>query len=130
MRLTYRGTDYEYEPVETNLAETDVFGKYRGHSFHFSYPRHVPVPQPPHSLAYRGIRYETTDSGAMHTVSRSEATSLKMNARQSVMQEVERIHQQNIERRLLHRLEVARERGDELLVRQLQQEMGDQALSS
>ncbi|MGG6295948.1 arginine synthesis PII-interacting regulator PirA [Leptolyngbya sp. AN02str] len=130
MRLTYRGNGYEYEPVETNLAETDVFGKYRGQGFHFSYPRHIPVPQPPRSLSYRGVHYETTESGAIHTVSRSEATSLKMNARQAVMQEVEQIHQQNIQRRLQHRLEVAQQRGDEMLVRQLQQEMGDQAFSA
>ncbi|MGJ3249709.1 MAG: DUF4278 domain-containing protein [Elainellaceae cyanobacterium] len=131
MRLSYRGVRYDSEPLPVDMAETQRIGRYRGHTFRFAYPRHIPIPQPTLDLTYRGIMYQTSATGAIQTRQPVAATNevvptqnkaAKPN-RQSVLREVARVHNQNIQNRLQHRLEVARARGDENLVAQLEREM-------
>jgi len=106
-------------------------GSYRGQTFSFSYPRHIPVPQVPHNLTYRGVSYHTDEVGDQSpvsfrhhtagTVSPDARTSLK--TRRALMREVEQIHLQNIQKRLQHRIEAAQARGDQALVAELEKEM-------
>lgn len=61
MKLTYRGHQYETSFSPIDIAESELTGKYRGQSIQFHYPRHVPVPQTPHPLKYRGVSYSSTE---------------------------------------------------------------------
>jgi hypothetical protein len=132
MRLSYRGQHYDYEPVPVDMAETNTTGHYRGHQFNFSYPRHIPVPQPILDLKYRGVAYRTSSSGLITTpqpaiqpdqeVVPVRFKPVKSN-RQVLLREVAKIHSQNVQQRLQHRLDVARAKGDEWLVAQLEREM-------
>ncbi len=132
MRLSYRGQPYESEPISVDMAEANVTGHYRGHQFRFSYPRHIPVPQPVLSLKYRGVAYQTTASGlitAPQLVAQPKRETVRARLRsahsdrQILLHEAATIHSRNIQQRLQHRLEVARSKGDESLVAQLEREM-------
>ncbi|MGJ3247607.1 MAG: DUF4278 domain-containing protein [Elainellaceae cyanobacterium] len=132
MRLSYRGVRYDSEPLPVDMAETQRIGRYRGHAFRFAYPRHIPIPQPTLDLTYRGIMCRTSATGAVQTrqpvaAPVNEVVSTKNKVakpnRQNLLREVARVHSQNIQNRLQHRLEVARQRGDDTLVAQLEREM-------
>jgi hypothetical protein len=135
MRLSYRGNSYNLESVPVSMVESGITGRYRGQTFRFSHPRRVPVPQPILNLKYRGVAYQTTTTGGIETVptataqpvvSTAKSTYVKTSAIQSrrvLLNEVSRIHRQNIQRSLQHRLEVARAKGDQNLIYQLEQEM-------
>jgi hypothetical protein len=132
MRLHYRGNGYEYEPVEQNTVEsTKMNGRYRWQNFHFAYPHHIPVPPTAYNLKYRGVDYPTEEARELvstslrhHPVaSVTMPTRSSLQARRALMREVEQIHLQNIQERLLRRIEAAQARGDEDLVEQLEAEM-------
>ncbi len=131
MRLSYRGTSYDYDPIRVDQVESPIKRHYRGQPFNVSYPRHIPVPQPIQNLTYRGVAYRTTGTGGVEAVVPVAETAAAIptinwstrQARQALMKEVGRIHRTNIERSLLHRLEVARAKGDQYLVGQLEREM-------
>lgn len=134
MKLTYRGTQYNYEPTAVDMLDSQAVGRYRGQAVTFQYPRHIPV-QPVAQLKYRGVAYTTTETGAVRPIETSVQTqpavpdtlvstsvSTVTAARQKALAEVARVHQQNILASLQHRIEVAKARGDEMLVAQLEQE--------
>lgn len=132
MRLTYRGHDYEQEPVPPmQMRDSGSVGLYRGRELHFSYPRHVPVPQPVNQLQYRGVAYQTTETGEVNStgwvvrlVAHAQARHAIAHAQARLVdqQELARVHHQYLMERLQHRLEVARAKGDDALIRQLEQE--------
>ncbi len=57
MKLTYRGTSYDYSPpaVEGNVSDSD--GKYRGLDIRFRNVKKSPVQQPTLDLLYRGVAH-------------------------------------------------------------------------
>ncbi len=57
MKLTYRGTEYEYNPPEVATATGEVAGKYRGQDWRFCNRKKPPVLQPSYNLTYRGVKY-------------------------------------------------------------------------
>ncbi|WP_448601643.1 arginine synthesis PII-interacting regulator PirA [Thermoleptolyngbya sp.] len=132
MRLTYRGHDYEQElvpPVE--MRDSGSVGLYRGRELHFSYPRHIPVPQPVNRLQYRGVAYHTTETGEVNSIGRVVRPAAQPQARRAIahaparlvdQQELAKVHHQYLMERLQRRLEVARAKGDDALIRQLEQE--------
>jgi len=132
MRLTYRGHDYEQElvpPVE--MRDSGSVGLYRGRELHFSYPRHIPVPQPVNRLQYRGVAYHTTETGEVNSIGRVVRPAAQPQARRAIahaparlvdQQELAKVHHQFLMERLQRRLEVARAKGDDALIRQLEQE--------
>lgn len=135
MKLTYRGNRYESEPTAIDMIDSQVVGRYRGQSVTLQYPRHIPV-QPVMELKYRGAAYATTPSGQTRPISRpiqtqpavptttvAQSVSAIATARQQALAEVARVHRQNIVQTLQHRIEVAKARGDEMLVAQLEREM-------
>lgn len=134
MKLSYRGAHYDYEPIAANMAESELTGHYRGRHFQFNYPRHIPVPQPILTLNYRGSTYRTTATGGtealvpvegLREVASTSTQSIKtsLRARQALLSEVARVHRQNIQRSLEHRIEVARAKGDQQLINLLEREM-------
>lgn len=136
MKLTYRGNRYESEPNAIEMIDSQVVGRYRGQAVAFRYPRHIPVQQPMSGLTYRGVPYATTTTGEVRSVAPSvqtqpavpgiaavQSVSAIASARQRAMAEVAKVHRQNILQTLQHRIEVAKAKGDEMLVAQLEQEM-------
>lgn len=134
MRLCYRGVEYDHNPPSLEVTESEIMGCYRGRPLHFSYVRHIPFPQPVAELTYRGVAYRTLADGGIesvgqaHRVSHTDTSSHRpINAmaetRKQLLIEATRTHRENIQRSLEHRLRVAKAQGNELLVRQLEEEM-------
>ena len=140
MRLFYRSVSYDHVLAPIGMTESNAQGQYRGCSFHFVYPRHVPVTQPGLKLKYRGVAYQTTATGgasAIPSATRAAETAtrdvsqpgsisqnrLALQTRYAISNEVAKVHRQNVERSLQHRLEVAKSRGDQNLVSILEREM-------
>jgi hypothetical protein len=59
MKLTYRGTSYDYNPPTVEFSNSDTVGKYRGLDVRFRNPVKTPVLQPTLDLMYRGVAYTT-----------------------------------------------------------------------
>lgn len=135
MRLTYRGVDYDHNPPSLEMSESEITGCYRGRSYQFSYVRHVPFPQPVAELTYRGVAYKTNAKGQAEAVLSQPVGNRKdgvvglhpvrtmAEARRQLLKEAASAHRSNIQRSLEHRITVARNQGNEPLVRQLEEEM-------
>lgn len=136
MRLSYRGAHYEYEPTPVDLVDSGISGQYRGQSFTFAYPRHVPVPQTAALLKYRGVSYRTTATGKIESApatahpelapgERAVAIPLplKSRIRHLPTSDSAQVHLENIRQRLQHRIDVAKAKGDTNLLHQLEEEM-------
>ncbi len=146
MKLTYRGVDYDYNPPMLEVTESEVACRYRGNPCHYTYVRHVPIPQPAEELMYRGVAYQTTRQGhieqlASHplaanstvlSANRQTISSLRnkmmgispaAQARRDLVQEASLMHRQSIARSLQHRIEVAKAQGNDQLLQQLESEM-------
>ncbi|NJO44128.1 MAG: DUF4278 domain-containing protein [Cyanobacteria bacterium CRU_2_1] len=133
MQLSYRGVHYHYQPTPVDLVDSGISGRYRGQKVNFTYPRHVPLPQPVVELTYRGVTYRTTASGGVEPVALTDRNTVSVGqtvplplasqVRRLTNNGVIEVHRQNIQRRLQHRIEVAKTNGDESLLRQLEHEM-------
>ena len=121
MKLTYRGTNYEYDIPTVDMIEGEVAGKYRGQNWNYRYPRHIPVPQHPHDLRYRGVlesgrKSLKVDRDLIGTVDSTEAA---VTFAQKV-DEVAKVHRVNICNILDRRKQVARAKGDVKLMHLLE----------
>ncbi|MEM1311116.1 MAG: DUF4278 domain-containing protein [Cyanobacteria bacterium P01_D01_bin.71] len=133
MKLCYRGVSYDYTPPILEVTESEMLGQYRGRSLNFSYVKHVPFPQSEANLKYRGATYHTTRYGEIEAVVQVRQPTQEVQfqpvfdsmaaARRSLLQEAAEMHQANIKRSLERRMQVAQAKGDERLLRQLQDEM-------
>lgn len=139
MKLCYRGVEYDYHSPSLEMKESEVTGCYRGRTLHFSYPSHVPVPQPVARYTYRGVGYVTTAQGhpqplkaeaeVRQEVRQSVFQGIKgadspiMQARRHLLMESTVAHRTNMQRSLDHRLSVAKAQGNERLVQQLEEEL-------
>ena len=136
MSRCYRGVEYDYNPPSLEVREGEILGKYRGRPLHFNYVRHVPVPQPVADLTFRGVPYRTTAQGQVcpsevaHEQQRpsvfqgiKSSDNSIMRARRHLLKEAAESHRNNIQRTLQHRIEVARAQGNEMLLKQLEEEM-------
>ena len=128
VKLSYRGICYQDEPSDIEMNEGLASG-YRGQDCPlWRYPRHMPVQQGPIDLKYRGIadRIHQTAGPEFAALNVkpvvSEGDALMSTAKHSVKQEVAKTHRTNILENLEHRLQVARSRGDQELIRQLEKE--------
>ncbi|MEO0406991.1 MAG: DUF4278 domain-containing protein [Cyanobacteria bacterium P01_A01_bin.135] len=134
MNLSYRGATYRYAPPTVEQLESDLVGRYRGHRVRFSYPRHLQTSHTAATLSYRGVPYRTGESSADQAAQpapratrplqdllafRSRAAQTQRGA---VMQELASVHHQNLYQLLEHRIQVARDSGNQQLVDQLEQE--------
>lgn len=135
MQLSYRGVHHRYQPTPTDMVESGVTGHYRGQQVNFSYPRHIPVPQPVMRMQYRGVKYCTTPAGGTEAVPQTQHPEMAAGDKAVVMPlppitqvkrfqslELSTAHLDNIRKRLEHRMEVAKAKGDLVLLNQLEQE--------
>jgi hypothetical protein len=125
MKLSYRGVKYDNASSFLEVTEGDIGGTYRGQTWRSHYVRHIPEPAPVHDVRYRGVAYRTgqvavavpTATGARCTLPASHRRE-----REKELDEVSRMHLTNIRRSLERRMQVAKAKGDEKLVRLLEQE--------
>ena len=134
MQLSYRGSHYDLDIPFTEMLDSGMKGVYRGQTFPITYPRHIPV-QPAHELKCRGSAYRTTATGSTRPVVRPPvavvpsnklaAPSVDLGGQACKVQtpELEKMHKLHIQRRLQHRIEVAKAKGDQALLRLLEREM-------
>lgn len=129
MQLSYRGKQYTHDAAPVDMVDSGLVGVYRGQTVHFSYPRHLPGPQPTHRLMYRGVAYQT-GTADVRSVEQPAAVApvaapscLRVPTRPHRTSEYDKVHQLNIQRRLQHRIEVAKARGDQQLLNLLQHEL-------
>ncbi len=136
MKLCYRGVEYGRNLPSLEMKDSEITGCYRGRTLTFSYPSHVPVPQPMARYTYRGVGYETTAQGHVQPVSGpaaevrqpvfqgiKRADSPMMQARRHLLMEASTAHRTNMQRSLDHRLSVAKAQGNDILVQQLEAEL-------
>ena len=147
MKLTYRGISYDYNPPMLEVTESDIAMQYRGQSAPYTYVRHVPIPQLAERLTYRGAAYQTTRRGQVLPADvqltrngqvASQAglgsrlsnlrdkligTSPAAQARRELLQLSSQQHKESMARSLQHRIDVAKEQGNVVLVQQLESEM-------
>ena len=129
MKLTYRGTSYESDIPKIDVTEGEVAGKYRGQSWKYHYPRHIPVPGPPRQLKYRGvslIKGEITTASAMAINAITEQISAQRRTESvegpALKNNIGPTHRANLCRILDRRKQAAIERGDRVLLEQLENE--------
>lgn len=136
MKLSYRGVSYEPSTASMlEVTEGEMGGTYRGQNWRLHYLRHIPEPAPVHDLKWRGVGYRTVQPQvATPTPAPQSLSTLPVNSsssrqqRQKILNQVTDRHLRNIQRTLEHRLEVAKAKGDEKLVRILEQESQQMAL--
>jgi len=134
--LRYRSVGHQQNPNIVDDVESKDVGRYRGRQTSFAYPRHIPVPQTTADLQYHGIQYCVNTDGEVEAIAPDAVNTVStivtpkvmtmrpmINARKALMREVSNVHRQNIQRSLQHRINVAKEHGNDQLVRQLEQEM-------
>jgi uncharacterized protein (DUF1684 family) len=124
MKLTYRGVDYESHPLAVETIPGEISGKYRGQQWRRHYPRHIPTPQPVAELKYRGVAYcvgDPLDIEAMQLRRQPQAIATA-NTTQKTGQELANTHLAHIRSNLEYRLQVARQKGDQTLIRLLEDE--------
>lgn len=126
MKLSYRGVKYENTSPVLEVTEGEIGGTYRGQSWRSHYVRHIPEPAPVHDLRYRGVAYRTNQSAVAVPTSaaatRCTLPGYHKREREKVLDEVSRTHLTNIRKNLERRIQVAKAKGDEKLMRLLEQE--------
>jgi Domain of unknown function (DUF4278) len=111
MKLSYRGVEYENDPLGIEIIPGEVGGKYRGANWRHNYVRHIPVPSPVANLKYRGVAYQI-----------GKPQDVLVREDKKVADEPRNSHLANICRNLEKRLQVAKVNGDEKLVELLEDE--------
>jgi len=128
MKLTYRGIKYEYAPVAIEVTEAEVGGKYRGAQWKRHYS-HIPELHHATELKYRGASYysgnpeeveELKQRKKLNSIFASDEQVFIPNHRSN--DDWMNIHSQNLCQNLQYRLQIAKLRGDEKLIRMLEDE--------
>ena len=135
MKFSHRGANYNDAPSMLEVTEREIGNMCQGQKREFSYVRHIPEPLPLPNRQFRSVTYCTAQpTAAKSTVAAprvmtvSDRTSLSCKKRE-ILDELMNSHLQNIQRSLEHRLQVARAKGDQKLVRLLEAESKQMALS-
>lgn len=118
MKLTNRGVSSESDPPAFELTEGEIVGKYQGANGINHYPRHIPVTQPMVDLKDHGVASCTSEP----IDAEASLVGGTVSTRQQVLDELNNTHLANIRQNLEHRLQVARAKGDQNLIRLLEAE--------
>ena len=136
MESTYRDNNYESNQFNVELVEGEIGVEHQGTNWKQKYPRHIRVPQPKIDLNYRGVESTSDDpidqeanllhreyiaANSVAVPGKNEVVPTKT-SRQQVLEELNQTHLNNLRRNLERRLQVAREKGDENLIRLLEAE--------
>lgn len=124
MRFIYRGVRYEATPATLEVREGEVTGMYRGAAWR-SHELVEAIPaQPVHHLKYRGVPYTTGEVGEMAVAQPQTTVGGRSRIVPSLVRsQVDRLHKANIQRNIEHRLDVARQHHDNVLVAMLEREL-------
>ncbi|NCJ06871.1 DUF4278 domain-containing protein [Synechococcales cyanobacterium C] len=128
MKLSYRGVEYNYQPISIEVTEPELIGQYRGRPCYRTHLASIPVPQATHLLKYRGAVYQSgvavsplapePVTVAPLTVPASPAAAFRYRG----LSEADQVHNIFIRRTLEHRLAVAKRQGNDNLVKLLEME--------
>jgi Domain of unknown function (DUF4278) len=130
MKLCYRGTTYESNPVQVKVEPGAGVGSYRGVRYHPTVVVENPVPQPVLSLTYRGVAYQTNAQGQVVNLVSAPKPEPAIPALQvatfgrhrQLPSGVLQAHRRSILNTLEHRLQVAYQKGDQHLIHLLELE--------
>jgi hypothetical protein len=125
MKLSYRGVNYENSSPMLEVIEGDIGGTYRGQNWRSHYLRHIPEPAPVRDLKYRGVAYRTGKPAvAVPSAAAARCTlpGFHKREREQELNQLTRTHLSNIRNSLERRMQVAKAKGDEKLMRLLEQE--------
>ncbi|WP_017303277.1 DUF4278 domain-containing protein [Spirulina subsalsa] len=140
MELCYRGVHYQRQPLSLEVSEGELSGKYRGQSYHYRYPRHIPTLQTKPPLKYRSVAYQYCPMIQTENTLKAQLAAIAEScqqenyqksapvARLNLAQETAQVHLYNMRRNLEYRLQVARARGDQNLIGMLEKESRQLAL--
>lgn len=115
MKLSYRGANYDYDIPAVDMLEGEVAGKYRGQNWNYRYPRHIAVPKPAQDWRHGdGDRLRCTKLAPQAAENAAAVTSPPK------VEEIAQVHRAHICNILDRRLQIAKARGDERLLRLLE----------
>lgn len=124
MKFSDRNISYESHPPDLESTQCETGNKFRGTSWRQKYPRHIRATEP-RDLKYREVSYctgspedveEMLKATSIAPENKNNQAALTKSNRQQVLEELHDIHLSNIRRNLEHRLQVAREKGDQNLI--------------
>ena len=136
MKLNNRAFNSEPNLSNIELTETEIVDKFQSTDWKQKYPRHIPVPQPKIDLKSPAVECSTGDlidieanqlrqnyiADDSVAVTKKNEVVLTKTKRQQLLEELNNVHLNNLRRNLERRLQVAREKGDENLIRLLEAE--------
>lgn len=129
MKLTYRGIKYEHTSETVEVTTQGVCGKYRGAEWKCHYSKHIPVTHHAAELKYRGASYYSGNPQEIEELKQRKKLNLIFAKNDQIFlskrrknNELAQIHTANLQRNLQRRLEVAKQKGDENLIRILEEE--------
>jgi hypothetical protein len=127
MKLIYRGIKYEHAPETVEVITQEVCGKYRGAEWKCHYSKHTPATHHAAELKYRGASYYSGNPQEIEELKQRKKLNLIFAKNDQIFlskrpknNQTARIHQANLRSDLQRRLEVAKQRGDENLIRILE----------
>lgn len=132
MRLSYRGVNHEDARATLEMTEDQIRTLHRGQNQPLHYLRHIPDPRQTHDRRICGTGHRSAQLST--TVSRPipqpvTCQRLSTCSPREALDELMNSHLRNIQRSLEHRLQVARAKGDYNLVRLLEAESKQMALT-
>ena len=115
MKLSYRGSNYDYDIPTVDMIEGEVAGKYRGHNWNYRYPRHL-------RGAQQAQDWQQRDRDRPDCTNRAPKADENVAAVRSALtvEDIVKVHRANICNILDRRLQAAKARGDERLLRLLE----------
>lgn len=121
-RLTYRGVEYETHNTEIDVIPTQTAGKYRGQYWRKNTVRMMPIDTRDVDLKYRGVKYHlgTETEPLTQFIKLADRCAISGNGQKP--ENIHCIHLRNIRRNIEYRLAIAKLKGDDALVRMLQDE--------
>lgn len=135
MKFNNRAFNYEPNLSNIELTESEIVDN-QGTDWKQKYPRHIPVPQVKIDLKSPAVECSTGDlidieanqlrqnyiADDSVAVTKKNEVVLTKTKRQQLLEELNNVHLNNLRRNLERRLQVAREKGDENLIRLLEAE--------
>lgn len=135
MKLSYRGTTYEYNQPTLEITQGEIIGLYRGAHWRCSTVAELPFAQVSHDLKYRGVAYTSNPTsdvcpanvvkGWQQKAAISQAAKVTLKVAGN---ELAKTHLNNLQHRLERRLAAARDRGDSNLLSILEAERKELSL--
>ncbi len=131
MKLTYRGVHYDYSPRAIGTVREEAVAHEIRPAFNLSYrgatyfvdPNAVANETVHHSIAplmYRGVAYALNGWNELTVAAK---TSKLPQWKHSLRTETINTHRDSLDRKLQHRLQVARDKGDQNLISLLEREL-------